>query len=534
VWTLNIELRPNSTTPLYLQVSGAVVADIAQGRLSAGDPLPGSRTLAASLGVHRNTILAAYDSLTSEGWLSTRPKGGTFVSQAVSKNISPPTVQYPAATQVHFTLPQAPEALYPWQRQKIFSHLLRQRHLPGALFMAHGLPDVRLFPAASLARCYRHVLLKEGRTTLDVGHAAGHPRARAALARLLASRRGMATEPHNTFITRGTVMSLRLIAEALVRPGAAIAVEDPGYPVAWEALHAAGAQLIPVAVDGDGLRVADLEAVLKTQPLCAVYVTPQHQYPTTVALSAARRRHLLQLARQHRFAIIEDDYDHAFHYEGPPVRPLASQDTSGSVIYTASLSKLLAPGLRLGYVAAPSQFIERLVELRRRLDVQGDATLELAVVALAQEGEIARHLRRAKRHYLSRRNALVESLQENFGDRLQVRVPSGGFNVWARLRFAEGKPVGSAAGAQGSLVEASPMQRWIAACAQRQVFFHPAQRYSFFAAPDPAARLCFATLTEVQLKDAAKRMQQALLSLAAAPAGVPVQAVRRRPLCSSR
>ena len=197
-------------------------------------------------------------------------------------------------------------------------------------------------------------------------------------------------------------MALALVARALTRPGDAIAVEHPGYRPAWEAFRIAGAEIVPLRVDEHGVDVQALQRVIARRSIRAVYVTPHHQYPTTVTLTVARRLALLQLAAQERFAIIEDDYDHEFHYSGRPVLPLASADAAGLVIYIGTLSKVLAPGLRLGFIVAPGDLIERLVAYRSFVDLQGDPVLESAVAELFEEGLIQRHVRKMRRIYRAR------------------------------------------------------------------------------------------------------------------------------------
>src|SRR5690606_9806496 len=180
-------------------------------------------------------------------------------------------------------------------------------------------------------------------------------------------------------ITRRSHMALYLAARALTAPGDHIAVEALGYRPAWEALKLAGAHLVPVAVDNDGLCVDQLANIADTVPLKAVYMTPHHQYPTMAALSAARRLSLLDLAKRRGLAILEDDYDHEFHYDGQPPLPLKSHDLEDSVVYIATLSKVLAPGLRIGCLVAHPSLISRAVAMRMYIDRQGDQVTERAV-----------------------------------------------------------------------------------------------------------------------------------------------------------
>ncbi len=263
-------------------------------------------------------------------------------------------------TRVAFALPEAPAAY-------------RQPILPrGTLNLSNGAPDVRLVPARSIGRAYRRVLALRSADVLAYGDPEGHPALRSALASILASTRGLSVGPDDVLVTRGSQMALTLAARALVRPGDVVAVEQVGYRPAWEPFRAAGATVVPVAIDRDGIDVDALKRLASRTTLRAVYVTPHHQYPTTVTLKAARRLALLALARAGRIAIIEDDYDHEFHYDGRPVLPLASTDHAGLVVYIGPLSKILAPGLRVGYIVAPSAVLRSVAATRSLLDIQGD------------------------------------------------------------------------------------------------------------------------------------------------------------------
>src|SRR4029450_12874138 len=174
-------------------------------------------------------------------------------------------------------------------------------------------------------------------------------------------------------------------------------------------------KLTSIAVDAEGIDVESLRRVADSRPIRAVYVTPHHQFPTTVTLSAARRAALLELARVRRFMIIEDDYDDVFNYEARPVMPLASLDRAGVVVYIGTFSKIVAPGLRIGYVAAPRSVVQRLTAVREFTDVQGDLTLEAALAELIEDGEIQRHVRRVRQTYRARRDLFVKLLRESLG-----------------------------------------------------------------------------------------------------------------------
>ena len=477
--------NPEHKNPRFLQIARALTESVRQGRLRPGDSLPGSRVLAESLGVHRNTVLAAYRELIAEGWITTEPARGTFVSLALPEMsarsfaaAATPRAEVPI--RVGYDLPALPT---PEQS------LVVPR---GALSLMGGIPDVRLAPIAPLARAYRRALKASGRTLLAYGDAAGCEELRVQLAQMLSATRGLAVGVKNVVVTRGSQMALDLVARTLLSPGDVVAVESLGYRPAWEAFRAAGAKIVPLPVDEEGVDVAALETLAASGSVRAVYVTPHHQYPTTVALSPGRRLLLLELARKRRIAIIEDDYDHEFHYDGRPVLPLASADDAGMVVYIGTLSKVLAPGLRIGYIIAPRPVIERVVALRRYTDRQGDLVLERAIAELLEDGELSRHVRRARRTYLERRDVLVELLQRTFGDRLAFEPPAGGTALWARA-------------APDIAVDA-----WAARALDRGVVFQTARYFAFDGRARPFVRLGFAQLEPTELREAVKRMASAL------------------------
>jgi GntR family transcriptional regulator / MocR family aminotransferase len=315
---------------------------------------------------------------------------------------------------------------------------------------------------------------------------------RAALAAMLSSTRGLACHADQVFVTRGSQMALTLAAKALVRPGDVVAVEEIGYRHAWESFRQAGATLIPIPVDADGLDVAALEKLIATRPVRAVYVTPHHQFPTLVTLSAQRRVRLLELARSHRVAIVEDDYDHEFHYDGRPVLPLASLDRAGVVIYVGTMSKVLAPGLRIGYIVGPPDLLERVEAHREYLDMQGDLAMEAAVAELLEDGEVQRHVRRVRRHYQRRRDLLVELLRTSAAGAVSFTVPAGGIALWIAV-------------ARHVNVDA-----WAARARRHGVAFQTARAFTFDREPRPFARLGFACLDESEMRTAVDRLCGAL------------------------
>ncbi len=457
-WEINFALERGSGVPLMQQITRAITSDIQRGRLRPGGALPGTRTLAHALGVQRQTVVAAFDELVAEGWIVNQPAR--------------------VADRPAFDILPGPRPELPF-------------HVPrGSLFLAPSRPDVRLAPAEIIGRTIRRAMSRRTEGLLSYGPPEGHPRLRAAVADMLASTRGLAVTSANICITRGSQMALSLIARSLVRPGEVVAVEELGYRSAWTAFRQAGAKLVGVPVDSDGLQVDALERMLRRQTVRAVYVTPHHQFPTTVTMSAGRRLKLLDLAQQHRIAIIEDDYDHEFHYDGRPVLPLASADRSGVVIYIGTFSKVLAPALRLGYVAAPAELIARIAADRSHFDTQGDQFLEFAVGELLEEGEIQRHIRRVRREYRARRAALVAALKRHLRDRLTFEAPPGGIALWVKAK------------------DGIDVDRWAAAAQQQGAMVVTASSYTFDDRPRPYMRLGFAALNSRELEEGVRRLAQ--------------------------
>ncbi|MEZ4467507.1 MAG: PLP-dependent aminotransferase family protein [bacterium] len=302
---------------------------------------------------------------------------------------------------------------------------------------------------------------------------------------MLRALQGLAVGPAHVLVTRGAQLGLYLAARALLRPGDRVGVEALGYGPAWAALASTGAELVPLALDAEGLVVDALPADLR-----AIYLTPHHQYPTTVTLPAARRLALLRFAAARRIALIEDDYDHEFHYDGQPVLPLASADPDGVVIHCGTLSKVFAPGLRVGYVVAPPPVIEAMARWRTVIDRQGDALGETAIAELLADGELPRHIRRMRRIYQERRGILVDALRASLPS-LAFSVPAGGMALWARLPGE---------------VDADA---WAARALARGVAVQPGSRFAFGGGATAALRLGFAALPEAGLREAVRRLAEA-------------------------
>ncbi|WP_298717395.1 PLP-dependent aminotransferase family protein [Chitinophaga sp.] len=405
-WKLEIQLSDKAGKAVYLQIADAIVADIQSGRLKGGTALPGSRTMARDLQVNRNTIVEALNVLLNEEWLVTRERKGTFVADVfpVIKKSRPASVSPAPAPAPHYRIS-----------------------------FDDGHPDSKIAPIAELARAYRQIFQRKAKWQLmGYGSELGDAGFRQAIVQMLNQKRGMQVNEQQLCITRGSQMAMFLTAQCLLEKDSCVMVENPGYQPAWKAFRHAGAKVLPVRVDAEGLVIADVEAHLRSgQHIKALYTTPHHQYPTTVTLSLQRRLELIRLSNQHGFTIIEDDYDNEFHFGYRPVLPLSSYGELKRFAYIGTMSKVVAPALRIGYLASNVPgLMEKVSELRKIIDVQGDAIMEQAVLQLISDGTIKRHLKKATQYYQSKCANAVALLHKHLRHKASFTPPDGGLAIW--------------------------------------------------------------------------------------------------------
>lgn len=364
---------------------------IVDGRLAAGQPLPATRRVAAALGVARNTVVGAYDLLVAEGYALPRRGATALVADIAGRRPRPPRLQAggrfnPAWT--HALLqPEPPQ------------------DLPARCFRL-GIPEHRHFPHGLWRRLSARAQREWSRNGFRYPPSQGLPVLREAIARHVAFARAVACSGGDVVVTSGAQQAFDLLARLLVTSGRTrVAIEEPGYPPVRAPFVAAGAQLVPVPVDGEGLCVDRLPDDVRV-----ISVTPSHQSPTGVAMSLRRRRALLQFARAHDAVIIEDDYDGEFRFGGRPLDALQTLDRDGRVFYVGTFSKSLFPALRKGFVVAPPWAREALVAIRHCTDSHSDEVAQAALAAFIGEGHLVRYVRRMRRIYAARRRVLLEAL----------------------------------------------------------------------------------------------------------------------------
>ncbi|WP_330959628.1 aminotransferase-like domain-containing protein [Photobacterium sp. 53610] len=421
-WQMKYWLEESQGQSFHRRLTNQLVRDIQAGRLQPDTMMPGSRALAAELGVNRKTVQLVYEELESQGWLVTKPRRGTFVACVLpEQDLSAENL----ALVNGVTQPRLPSAL---MRSMSEVAMTAEYGVPVA---NDGIPDDRLIPYEVLSRAYRRAIIHASRLAkLGYGDPRGTTELRSAVRNMLTMDRYMKVSMAQVCIVRGSQMGIYLSSRLLNPENGVMVFEERCYPPAMAAFESNGFQIVRCKLDKHGLDTAALKRILEHHQVAGVFTTPHHQYPTTVTMSMERRLMLLKLSKIHHFAVIEDDYDHEFHFESRPIPPLASLPGSENVIHIGSMSKVFAPGLRLGYLVADERWIDRAAQEVMLIDRQGNTLTELAVSDLMEAGEVKKHIRKVRKCYESRRNFAARMFQQVFGDQVRFDLPAGGMALW--------------------------------------------------------------------------------------------------------
>lgn len=423
-WEVQFWLEDSPGKTLHSKLLNKLTSDILAGRLATGSMLPGSRSLANQLKVNRKTVQQVYEELESQGWLITKPRSGTYVSKVLpEQNLT--TDNQHLVNHTHKT--KSPSELV----EMLYQDALGTYTQPTS---NDGTPDSRLIPYDLLAKAHRRACIRLSRhSSLGYGDPRGTMELRTAIKNMLTNDRYMNCSTEQVCIVRGSQMAIYLTSRVLDPKKGAIIVEDLCYSPARAAFESNGFKVLTCKLDDKGLDIQHLESLLSSYAVAAIYVTPHHQYPTTVCLPMDRRLALLALSKKYKFAIIEDDYDHEFHYDANPVPPLASLPNSENVLHIGSISKVFAPGLRLGYMVANQAFIERAAQEIVLIDRQGNSITEHVLTDLMESGEVKRHIRKVRKCYEARRNFAASELTRVFGDHISFVLPTGGMAIWVNI-----------------------------------------------------------------------------------------------------
>lgn len=418
-----LHLDPASPTPMFRQLYEAIKRTILSGRIGPGMQLPPTRELSQLFGVSRQTILNAYAQLMAEGYLSGTVGKGTFISASlpISGKIPPPTAK-----------PQLLRPLSPRGERFVGPQAFLNFHESGApRAFRTGMPGLDVFPFRIWARLEARRWRRPPHE-LGYGDPAGYLPLREALAAYLRASRGVHCAAEQIIITSGSQQALYLIATMLLAPGDSAWMEEPGYRGISASLRAAEAQVCPIPVDDEGMCVTQAAASYPEARLA--YVTPSHQHPLGVTMSLQRRLELLSWAAKNKAWVVEDDYDSEYRYTGPPLASLQSLDKAGCVIYVGTLSKVLFPGLRLGYIVAPPALAEAFAQGKAIIDRHAAIVPQVVLADFITEGHFSRHIKRTREVYAERRAALLDAIQAQLDDHLEAGPADAGLHLSATFR----------------------------------------------------------------------------------------------------
>lgn len=420
--------------PLFRQVYLGLRQAILSATLPTGDRLPSTRDLAEQLGISRTVIVLAYEQLLAEGFIEGRGGSGTYVSKSLGEGAPRRAAKTASLRLSRFGLAAinaGPSVDSP-----------RRKPAPIRYDFAYGRSDIEIFPF----QVWRRLLLRHARMApvrhFDIGEAAGSLDLREAICDHVRRSRAVVCDPSDVIIVNGSQQALDLIARVLVERGDRVAIEDPHYDGIREVLRAAGARLVPVPVDEEGLDPAKLP-----ENASMVFVTPSHQFPTGAILSLARRLALLEWATRKNAVIVEDDHDGEFHYEGRPLESLQGLDAEGRIVYVGTFSRTVFASLRIGYLIVPKSLGPAFAAAKWLNDLHS-ATLEQQTLAeFINNGMYERHLRRLRKRNTARREALLDAIREYLGERVAVTGDESGAHVvlWPKKKASEEALIAAAA-----------------------------------------------------------------------------------------
>jgi GntR family transcriptional regulator/MocR family aminotransferase len=401
---------------IYREVYLDLIDRIKAGSIKSGDFLPSTRELAKLYRCHRFSIMRVCQDLAAEGWIDSTQRSRYTVSKKIPITSSAKTKHGSKRKDISKIIKPVPEF-----------DLERTRY---PLEFWGGQPDLNLFPKDEFRRVLSSALKRVKPEQLNYGLTNGLESCLTEVSDYLRKSRNLLNKEY--IMTNGSQEALYIIFQAFVKPGDRIAIERKGYPPAWKLFENLGAVLVPIEVDSEGINTDDLREKIKKEPVKLIYVTPLHQYPTTVTLSPRRRQSLIQIAEKSLIPILEDDYDHEFHYSGPPPAPVSAETDLG--IYICSFSKLLFPGARLGVIGFDSKITKHLSYQKYLVSRQTDCLSQIGLSAWIKDGGFDRHLRKMRRCYESRYYLMLEKLRKmKSKTNIDWQAPNGGMSIWVNI-----------------------------------------------------------------------------------------------------
>jgi len=437
-------------TPLWRRLGDSIRAAVTQGVLAPGARLPSARSLAADLHLSRATVEAALSALEEEGLIVRRIGSGTFVSTSAGRDVMPAA---PAPNQRAPT--PRPTALSERGQRLAVSGAPVLPVTRGAFTLAPPSDD---FPHTTWARLTARCLRDHGSTLAQEDDAQGYLPLRQAIALHLRTNRGLKCSAENILVVSSTQEALILCAHAFLSPGDEVWMEDPGYPGAFAAFRAAGAQIIPIPVDSEGLRIED--GVRAAPRARMVYITPSCQFPCGVTLTAERRLALLQWAEASGALVLEDDYDSELRYSGLPMAAIHAHDFGGRTLYAGTFNKTLFPSLRIAYLVTRPEWVRELVAVRSNFGGPPASSVQATLAAFLGEGLLGAHVRTLRARCEERRETLLDAVSRELGPRMDLRAGATGQHAIGWLSEREDDRAVSLRAAAAGL-DVPPLSRYV-------------------------------------------------------------------------
>lgn len=429
-----IRLDRTSTEPLHEQLYRQIRDELKSARFSEGSSrLPSSRTLATDRGVSRSTVRLALSKLHAEGYLRSKPGSGTFVANLLPETFL--TANQPKTYQSICRPIRVSDRARAIPDQRVGDQFdLGATGAGAGISLVPSIPAVDEFPIAVWERIRAQILAKKGVNLLRYASNRGDADLRKAIAAYLCDFRAARCHPDQVVIVGGMQQAMLISAMAILNPGEVAWIEDPCYQQTRRVLTLAGVKVVPKRIDNQGIVIA--RSPRQTLPKI-IYVTPSHQFPLGVTMSLQRRTALLNFARAHNAFVFEDDYDAEFRFTGPPLPSLQGIDNASRVIYAGTVSKILCPSLRLGYIVAPEPLIDSLAKIRSAMDQHSSPIDQATLARFITEGFFLSHIKRMRKIYAERRDFFIKQFNELLGDRFTLQVPDAGLNIVAWLKREE-------------------------------------------------------------------------------------------------
>lgn len=423
---MTIQLQRESSRPLYLQVADQLRLKIESGELTPNTRLPASRVLAKQLGVNRITIVNAYAEIEAEGLVMSRIGSGTFVAP-VPGNLAPAEVEPPRPWRGLMPLRRQ------WNANQMLAEMMRLARQPGVISFAGGGPASEFLPVNEFRRALNETLRRDGADALQYQEAAGYHPLKEIIANNL-KQQNIPIKAEDILITTGCQQALDIVLRVLV-PGetGVVLVEDPCYLGLLDLVSAQRVTPVGIPLDEHGLRIEQLESMILRHRPQLIYVTPTFQNPTGVTMTLERRQRLLTLANRYGIPILEDTIYDELRYEGQIQPTLKSLDRTDIVLQASSFSKILLPGIRIGYLVVPAILHDRLLAAKQTVDISTSPLNQRALHAYLQSGHFSQHLQQVRRAYKIRLDAMLAAIEQHFPQEACWRVPQGGMYIWVEM-----------------------------------------------------------------------------------------------------